>query len=106
MTAAAPLRVAQGLPPRYFRDPDVDRLWSTLLALAGEVAVLRDRLDAHERLAGRREAVDAYAPDPQAAAEREAERDALVARVLAPITLELEALKRSGAEAVPFREEE
>ena len=45
------LRTAKGKRPSYFADPDVDRLLAIIVPLVGEVAVLRDRLDAVERLA-------------------------------------------------------
>jgi hypothetical protein len=45
------LRTAKGKRPNYFADPDVDRLLAIIVPLVGEVAVLRDRLDAVERLA-------------------------------------------------------
>lgn len=99
-------RVAQGPRPHYFRDPDVDRLWTVVLALMGEVSMLRDRLDAHERLLGSPIApadVDAYAPDAEAEADRGGRRTALVERVLRSITLEMEGL---GRDRPGFREEE
>lgn len=44
-------RRAKGKRPFYFKNPDVDRLLSMLMALAGELAVTRDRLDTLERVA-------------------------------------------------------
>lgn len=44
-------RKAKGKRPFYFSDPDVDRLLSMLMALTGELAVTRDRLDTLERVA-------------------------------------------------------
>ena len=41
---------AKGERPRYFEDPAIDKVLSITLALAGEVAVLRDRVDTIERL--------------------------------------------------------
>ena len=37
---------AKGKRPSYFEDPATDRILSMLMALVGEVAVLRERLDA------------------------------------------------------------
>ncbi|WP_181781520.1 hypothetical protein [Pseudonocardia pini] len=78
---------ARGPRPRFFADPELDRFHVMLVALLGEVSVLRDRLDAVERVldSGRpftRADLEAYEPDAAAAAEREAERSALVERVL------------------------
>ena len=39
--------------PAFFDDPAVDKLLAMNMALLGEICVLRDRLDTHERLASR-----------------------------------------------------
>lgn len=44
-------RTARGRRPYFFDDPNVDKLLAMIMALAGEVSVLRERLDTHERLA-------------------------------------------------------
>ena len=83
----APGTKAKGRRPSFAPDPNTDRLVSMLLALAGEVWVLRERLDTAERLlagsgalpAG---AIDAFTPDPNLAAEREAARAAYLDRIL------------------------
>ena len=41
---------AKGARPKYFEDPATDRLLSIVMALAGEVAVVKERLDSVERL--------------------------------------------------------
>jgi hypothetical protein len=41
----------QAASPRYFDDPEKDRMMATILSLAEEVCVLRDRLDTSRRLA-------------------------------------------------------
>lgn len=78
---------ATGKRPIYFENPETDKLLAMVLALAEEVSVLRDRLDTIERLAqikGLLSAaeIDAYQPDEVAAAEREQQRSAFVARIL------------------------
>ncbi|MFC3228129.1 hypothetical protein ACFOGJ_12860 [Marinibaculum pumilum] len=78
---------AKGRRPSFAPDPNTDRLVSMLMALAGEVWVLRERLDTAERLladsgalpAG---AIDAFRPAPDLAAEREAARAAYLDRIL------------------------
>ena len=51
MTEKVELQVkARGERPEYFADPAVDKVLSITLALAGEVMVLRERLDTLERL--------------------------------------------------------
>lgn len=76
----------RGKAPQFHDDPAVDRLWAVVTALAGEVATLRDRLDAHERLAEKtgaysRADVDAYEPTPEIDAERGKWREAYLSRV-------------------------
>ena len=43
-------RKARGERPVFFEDPNVDKLISMIMGLAGEVAVLHDRSDTLERL--------------------------------------------------------
>lgn len=45
---------AKGRRPFFFDDPEVDKLLAIIAALAGEVSVLRQRLDTHERVAAAR----------------------------------------------------
>lgn len=84
------VRTAKGTRPAYADDPAVDQLIATVVALAGEVAVLRDRLDTCEALAGRgvpftAADVDAYVPDDEERARREARRAAYIERVFRPL---------------------
>lgn len=88
---------AKGQRPHYFEDPAVEKALSITLALAGEVAVLRDRLDTIERLAERGQpfgpaAVDAYVPDAAVRAERDQRRDAFLDVVLRCVHQEVEGL--------------
>ena len=94
-------RVPKGERPTFFPDPAIDRLWWVMLAMLGEVSTLRDRLDAHERLAARRglytsAEVDAFEPTAAEAQARTAEREALLERTLRSITIEVEAARRAG----------
>jgi hypothetical protein len=88
----------------YFNDGDIDRVMAVLLALASEVAAIRERLDTHERLAGASiaadvDAVEAYSPDAAAEGSREAWRDAYLRRLFRVITEDVEALGREAAGA-------
>lgn len=90
---------AKGERPRYFEDPAIDKVLSITMALAGEVAVLRDRIDTIERLgeAGTplsRAAVDSYQPDEAVRAERDTWRDTFLGVVLRTVHQELEELER------------
>jgi len=77
----------KGSQPVVFGDQTTDALAGMVLALLGEVVVLKDRLDANERLlsaAGLHGAadVDAYSPDADVRAHRGAYRQAIYDRVL------------------------
>jgi hypothetical protein len=85
----------------FFPDPNVDRVLGVVMELAAEVYILRDRLETVERLLERdgvltRHALDDYEPTEQERAQRLAERDVLIARILAPMTAQ------SHSPAPPF----
>ena len=66
------------------------------MALAGEVSVLRERIDTVERLAmGKglvsKEEIDAFVPDQEVANQRELWREAYIERILRVVQQELEA---------------
>jgi hypothetical protein len=96
-------RKAQGPErPVYFNETDIDRVMAVVLALASEVASLRDRLDTHERIAATgpvpaTEYVEAYLPDPATLAARDAWRDAYIRRLLRVFVDDIEALNRQPA---------
>jgi hypothetical protein len=97
---------AKGERPRYFEDPAVEKVLSITMALAGEVAVLRDRIDTIERLAEAgapisRSAVDNYQPDEQVRNERDAWRETFLSVVLRIVHQELEDLERK-VDAQPY----
>jgi hypothetical protein len=91
--AAAPMRrhrLHKGRRPVPGPDPRVDTLLGMVMALTSEIAVLRDRLDAHERLAGSGQsptpqAVDDYLPDEAVQRERDARRKRLIDKVCRPL---------------------
>lgn len=79
----------------FFPDPNVDRVLGVVMELAAEVYVLRDRLHTLEGLLERAGTLDrtelqTYQPSDAERAQRLAERDALIARILAPMTAEFE----------------
>lgn len=91
-------RRAKGKRPEYFADPALDRLYSTVFALAAEVSALRERQDTVERLldekgAIRREDIEDYAPDRQAAEERGLATRAYVSRIMRGFQQEVEAME-------------
>ena len=72
---AAANKRAKGKRPEFFDDPQDERLLSILMAVVGEVSVLRERMDTVERLLEAkgtvtRKDIDGYTPDKQAAYER------------------------------------
>jgi hypothetical protein len=89
---------AKGARPYFFEDPAVERVLSITMAVASEVAVLRERVDTIERLmeAGTpvtKAAIDAYRPDDQSARERQEWHAAYIARILRIVQQELQALQ-------------
>ncbi len=96
------VRTAKGRRPYFFDDPNVDRLLAMVMALAGEVSVIRERLDTHERLAGQgkratHRAIEDYEPDETAEAFRAQWRGDFVARVLRIVQAEIDQMAASGA---------
>ena len=95
---------ASGKRPHFFGDADVDRLLAIVWAMAGELAVTRERLDTLERLLAERAVVqrpdiDAYRPDAEAARERGEWQMEYIARLLRVLQQELDALRATGAKA-------
>lgn len=77
----------------FFRDPAVDRVLGVAMELAAEVYVLRDRLRTLERVLERQGTLqladlEGYTHSAEERIQRLAERDELIARVLAPMTAE------------------
>jgi len=93
---------ASGKRPHFFGDADVDRLLAIVWAMAGELAVTRERLDTLERLLAERAVVqqtdiDAYRPDAEAARERGEWQMEYIARLLRVLQQELDALRAASA---------
>ena len=93
-------RAASAYRFQGFYDEAVDRVLSIVMALAGEVSVLRERLDAHERLAAQHKLfgpadVDGFVPNDAAEAERDAWRDGFLRRVYRAVEQDIEAIAPS-----------
>jgi predicted RNA-binding Zn ribbon-like protein len=78
--------VAKGKQPQFHEDRAIDQLMAMVTALTAEVAILRDRLDTHERIAeGRklysRDDVDGFIPDAPIMAARSAQHQRLLRKV-------------------------
>lgn len=88
---------AKGKRPQYFEDPALDRMLSILLAVAGEVSVLRERLDTVERLLDAkgtisRADIEAYEPDRDAAYERGLATKEYIVRMMRGVQQDMEAM--------------
>ncbi|BAY78871.1 hypothetical protein NIES25_53500 (plasmid) [Nostoc linckia NIES-25] len=80
-------KTAKGKRPVYLENPQVDKLLAIVMALTGEVSVLRDRLDTIERLLEVKgilsaSEIEGYQPDAKVINEREKWRGEYIARVL------------------------
>ncbi|MEQ8166263.1 MAG: hypothetical protein RLN77_09140 [Rhodospirillales bacterium] len=95
LAEARRLRTSKGRRPWFFENSEVDQILSMVMALAGEVSVLRDRLDSVEKIAAGKGLftsadVDAYEPGAEVEAERDAARAAFLDRVLRILQEELD----------------
>ena len=100
-------RKAKGERPYFFEDPSVDKLLAMLMGLAGEVSVLRDRLDTVERLAEQnrlftRAEIEAYQPDEAALKERAERRALFLGEITRIIQAELEGME--DEDEVPYKQ--
>lgn len=99
--AAAPqikrIRTAKGRRPYFFDDPNIDKLLAMIMALTGEVSVIRERLDTHERLAEKKkfatpDNIEAYKPTEAVEQWRVQWRADYIARILRIVQVELDQL--------------
>ncbi|WP_317928549.1 hypothetical protein [Halioxenophilus sp. WMMB6] len=80
------IRDAKGKRPGFYRTEGVDELLSMVMVMAGEISVLRDRLDAHERVAKHNgldmaSAIEQLELDEEALQAREAVRQDFLERL-------------------------
>jgi len=93
---------AKGKRPEFFDEPEDDRIFSILIALVGEVSVMRQRMDTIERLLDEkgsiaREDIENYAPDREAGFERGELIREYIFRIMRGPMQAMEALKESEA---------
>jgi hypothetical protein len=98
-------RNAKGERPVFFADPDVDKLLAMLMGLAGEVSVMRDRLDTVERLAEAKgvfstKDIDDYQPSDAVHAERAERREILLSEITRIVQAEIEGI--DDAQEMPY----
>ncbi len=89
------VRTAKGHRPYFFDDPNTDKLLAMIMALAGEVSVIRERMDTHERLAREKkwathEVIEDYEPDEVTEAYRAQWRADYIGRILRIVQVELD----------------
>jgi len=92
-------RKSKGHRPKYFEDAAIDRVLAITLSLAGEVSVLRDRIDTIERLSSLGKPfgpvdVDSFEPSAEIATDRERWRANYLEQVLLVIQQDVDDLKR------------
>lgn len=90
---------AKGKRPWFFADPNVERVLSITMAVAGELAVLRQRLDTIEELLAERGSIskadiEAFAPSTAQQEARGRWTQEYLARILRILQQEQEALER------------
>ncbi|MES1943922.1 hypothetical protein PC39_07404 [Salinisphaera sp. PC39] len=91
-------RKAKGKRPYFFENPESDKLLAIIMAVAGELSVVRDRLDTVERLLEQkgsltRADIEDYEPDESVREARHAWREVYLERVLRIVHHELESEK-------------
>ena len=100
--AIDPLKLAGAKPkgkrPYFLKDPDVERVLAVTMALAQEVAVMRERLDTVERVLEAKGTltqadIESYNPPKPIAETRGAWTQEYLARVLRIYQQEIEALE-------------
>lgn len=80
------IKNAKGKRPQFYAEPGIDQLMSMVMVLAGEVCMLRDRMDAQERVARMHginlaEGIDALKLDEEVLQVREAYRQDFLDRL-------------------------
>jgi len=93
----------KGKRPYFFKDPDVERVLNITMAVAGELAVARERIDTLERLLEakgvlERDDVESYRPDEEVAAERMRWDQEYIARVLRIVQQDIAELEKEETE--------
>jgi polyhydroxyalkanoate synthesis regulator phasin len=100
-------RRAKGKRPQFLDDPAVERVMSIAMAVAGELAVARERLDTLERLLVAKgvlgaDDIERYVPSAEVQAARNEQGRAYVARVLRMLDQDVQAMQ---AEPEPSMDE-
>ncbi len=92
---------AKGKRPYFFNDPDVERVLAITMAVAGELAVLRQRLDSieillEERGSLTRKDIEEFVPNAEQQEARSRWYQEYLARILRIVQQEREAMAKSA----------
>ncbi|MBI1188610.1 MAG: hypothetical protein GC206_14975 [Alphaproteobacteria bacterium] len=114
MSALDPLALAGARPkgkrPYFLENRDAERLMTIVMALAQEVAVMRERMDTIERLLERNQTltradIERFTPTKAEAQERGAWTQEFLARILRILQQEQEALTAADASSEEIADE-
>lgn len=91
---------AKGSRPYFFEDPAIDKLVAMLLALVGEVSVMRDRQDTLERLIVEASSIslddiEQYEPSETVLAERDERRDQYLNQILRIVDIDTSDMRQN-----------
>jgi len=91
---------AKGSRPYFFEDPTVDKLLAMLLALVGEVSVMRDRQDTLERLVVESgiislNEIEHYQPSETTLAERDERRDQYLKQIFRIVDIDTNDMRQN-----------
>ena len=99
MTSRKLQRKAHGQRPYFFDDPNIDKLVSMIMGLAGEVSVMHDRADTLERLLQTKglvtqKEISEFLPSVEIMDERATWRKTYLSEILRIVESELEGAAR------------
>lgn len=88
---------SKGERPYFFQSPETERVMNIAMAIATELAVVRERIDTRERLLEKsgvlnRADIEAFVPSEEEAAERQLWHARYAARILRIIQQEMDAI--------------
>jgi polyhydroxyalkanoate synthesis regulator phasin len=91
---------AKGARPYFLEDKAVERVLNITMAVAGEVAVMRERMDTIERLLAAKgilsnAEIEAFVPTDEQAEERQKWHAEYISRILRIVQQEVEALQQA-----------
>lgn len=97
-------RNAKGRRPAYLSDPTAEKILAMVMALAGEVSVMRDRMETMERLSEKSgvfsgEDIENYVPPDDEKATREKRRTEYLQRIFRAVQQGIDELGKPAEDA-------